>query len=158
MNSWRRESTENGNGSPFMFHMIATEQSNSNYYSAYLESLHGGRGLPRRDLHFEGTRSGSAKILSKPGSSETMQVIDHMPYRSDQRWISSDDSACHPNVDIEFIENAMDGYTEIIWEQDKQDSWHVQEHPRIPSVVPYSQSPEVEEFDLGRSRHSVRQP
>lgn len=158
MNSWRRESTENGNGSPFMFHTIAAEQSNSNYYSANRESLHGGRGLPRRDLHFEGTRSGSAKILSKPGSSETMQVIDHMPYRSDQRWISSDDSGRHPNVDTEFLENAMDGYAEIIWEQDKQDSWHVQENPRIPFAVPYSQSPEVEEFDLGRSRHSVRQP
>jgi hypothetical protein len=39
-----------------------------------------------------------------------MQVNDHMPYRSDQRWISGDDSAHHPNVDTEFLENAMNGY------------------------------------------------
>jgi hypothetical protein len=157
MNPWRRESTENGNGSLFMFPTMAAEQSNSIYYSANRESLHGGRGLPRRDL-FDGTRSGSAKILSKTGRSETMQVNDHMPYRSDQRWISGDDSAHHPNVDTEFFENAMDGYSEIIWEQDKQDSWQVQEHPRIPSAVPYTQSSEVEDFAFGRSRHSVRQP
>jgi hypothetical protein len=31
-------------------------------------------------------------------------------------------------------------------------------HPRIPSVVPYTQNFEVEEFSFGRSRHSVRQP
>lgn len=155
MNPWRRESTENGNGSLFMFHTMVPEQSN--YYSANRESLHGGRGLPRRDL-FDGTRSGSAKFLSKTGRLETMQVNDHVPYQSDQRWISGDDSAPHPNVDTEFLENAMDGYADIIWEQDKQDSWQVQGHHRIPSAVPYTQNSEVEEFAFGRSRHSVRQP
>ena len=98
MNLWRRESTENKNGSSFLFDTMATEQSNSSYYSTNQESFHGGRVLPRR-YFFEDTKIGSTKILSKIGRSKTMQVNDHTSYPSDQRWISGDDSAYHPNVD-----------------------------------------------------------
>ena len=54
-----------------MFDIVVVEQSNSSYYSANQESFHGGRGLACKDF-FEGTWSGSAKILSKIGRSKTM--------------------------------------------------------------------------------------
>ncbi|GLJ48184.1 hypothetical protein SUGI_1017410 [Cryptomeria japonica] len=145
-NSWRREPTENGNGSHFVSQIISVDQNNS-YQSSNWESLNGGRGLPRRNL-FEGSRTCSAKGLPKTERSEMMLVNDHMPFRNDQR---------RSNTDSEVYENTTDGYADITWEQEKSDSWRGRDRIRISAAVSYTHSSEADAFTVGRSRH-FRQP